>query len=129
MAQSKNKKRNNRKNHNKKRNTIKLPRIEMPEFTCSICTYPIQDLSAALANKTEAMEPVHFDCVLKRLNEIESLGKNQVITYMGRGTFAVLEFPNLANKKEFSIIKTIEWEAKESLPEWRTTIADLFSKT
>lgn len=131
MAAGKNKRKDKRQHnriHKKKSTPVVLPKIKTPAFTCSMCGKIIKDLSSALTGKTDR-QPVHFDCVLDHLRTTEVVQKHEELRYIGRGCFAVLAFSNPANKKEFTIVRTIEWEDKSIIPEWRKTVADLFSKT
>ena len=96
--------------------------------TCELCGEPITDIASAISNKG-GDKPVHFDCVLKKLTESEKPSLNEKITYIGQGKFAVLYFPNQHDQKHFSIRKTIEWEARDSVRgAWRNEMAGLFSQ-
>lgn len=94
---------------------------------CEICGQPITDVSSAVENKASG-KPVHFDCVLKKLNEEEKVGLNDKITYIGSGKFAVLHFENPHDMRHFTIVKTIEWEDVNKRSEWRSEIAGLYSQ-
>lgn len=94
---------------------------------CEICSQNIVDQSTAIANKITG-NPVHFDCVLKKLSENEKIETNERFTYIGQGRFAVLRFENPRNTRRFKIIKIIEWESREQKRgQWRDTMAELFS--
>lgn len=94
---------------------------------CRLCSEPITELSSALADKMSG-EPVHFDCVLKRLQAQETLADGQKITYIGQGRFAVTFFENPHDLRKFTIIRIIEWEERDSVHEWRTEIKGLYSQ-
>lgn len=95
---------------------------------CEICGEVIEDLASSISNK-ESGNPVHFDCVISKLNEIEKPGLNEKVSYIGQGRFAVLHFDNPHDQKHFSIRKIIEWEARDSeRGEWRNEMAGLFSQ-
>lgn len=95
-------------------------------YICSRCGKPIKDLSAALADKPDG-NPVHFDCVLNFLKEHETLNENEALGYIGQGRFAVLKYASMVTMKDFTIVRVIEWEDKNSRAEWRGTIANRFS--
>ena len=95
-------------------------------YICSRCGKPIKDLSAALADKPDG-NPVHFDCVLNFLKEHETLNENEALSYIGQGRFAVLKYASMVTMKDFTIVRVIEWEDKNSRAEWRGTIANRFS--
>ncbi len=97
------------------------------EFVCPICNKQIVDLASSLADRKTG-EPLHFDCILKQLQETEKLEQNQKITYIGQGRFAVVYFKNPQDTREFSIIRIIEWEEREKKFDWRSKIASQFSQ-
>ena len=93
---------------------------------CSKCNEPIQDIATAIAEK-ETGYPVHFDCVLKFLQSIEILEKNEKIIYIGQGRFAVVVFENFNDTQNFTIVRIIEWEEKEQKYEWRESISERYT--
>ena len=103
-----------------------LPLPKLPTLTCAKCGSPIQDITSALADKGGGA-PVHFDCVLAFLQGAENLAANEKIGYIGQGRFAVMFFENPADTRKFKIIRTIEWESRDTKPEWRSDISELFS--
>ncbi len=95
---------------------------------CKFCGEPINDLASAI-NDQESGSPVHFDCVIKKLSERETLTPNDKVTYIGNGKFAILHFENVHDMRHFSIVKEIEWEARDAKRgEWRDTMAGLYSQ-
>ncbi len=96
-------------------------------YVCSLCGNTIKDISSALSNKTDD-SPVHFDCVLKRLKEIEPLKDGEHIIYIGKGKFAVITYASPVTMKEFSIVRSIEWEEKKDRSPWRDKISEAFSE-
>jgi hypothetical protein len=100
----------------------------IPVPLCPYCGKPIRDLSAALTDKTSG-EAVHFDCVLARLTENETLERGDAVIYIGGGRFGVVHFNNPSDTRGFTIKKIFEWEDKENRAEWRKSLADHFSVT
>lgn len=96
------------------------------ETICPACGKPIEDLSSAIADKGGT--PMHFDCVLQKLNAAESLASNQNIAYIGQGRFAIISRENPSDIKHFKIEKIIEWEDRNNPGAWRSEMAELFSK-
>jgi hypothetical protein len=94
---------------------------------CELCGQPITDISSAVANRGSG-NPVHFDCVLNKLNQEEHPAENDKVTYIGAGKFAVLHFDNPHDMRHFSIVKTIEWEDANKKADWRSEIAGLYSQ-
>ncbi len=94
---------------------------------CEYCARPIHELSSALIDKKTG-GAIHFDCVLSKLNETETLEEGQKITYIGQGKFAVIFFENPHDLRKFTIVRTIEWEDHDATSEWRDEIAGLYSQ-
>ena len=103
-----------------------LKKIEYPEYKCTKCGEIIQDLNSAIADK-ESGQPVHFDCVIGFLKKAEELKEGEEIIYIGNGNFAVAYFENPKIRKNFKIIKLIEWEDKNQLYQWKKDISELTS--
>lgn len=97
------------------------------QVVCPICEKPIEDLASAICDKASG-KPAHFDCILKKLTESESLAPNQRVAYIGQGRFAVISSENPSDTKHFKIEKTIEWEDKNNPLDWRGEMAELYSK-
>jgi hypothetical protein len=111
----------------------------LPSPDCAFCGKPITDIYSALTDK-QTGEPVHFDCVVAKLSEYESLDQGDVISYIGGGRFGVVHFSDPASPgtpgipgevpgKKFTIKKIVEWEETEHRADWRNTIADHYSIT
>jgi hypothetical protein len=100
----------------------------IPAADCIYCGKPIKDISAALQDKASGM-PVHFDCVIERIAEGETLETGDAVTYIGGGRFGVVHFNNLPDTRDFVIKKILEWEDKEHRADWRKTISDHYSMT
>jgi hypothetical protein len=102
-----------------------LPKLPTP--MCPRCNQPIQDITSALADK-DSGAAVHFDCVLSFLQGAENLAPNEKIVYIGHGRFAVMTFENPSDLKKFKIVRTIDWENRDTQAEWRTEISGRFSQ-
>jgi hypothetical protein len=106
----------------------KLPTDPIPIPTCPWCSKPIKDITTALTDKNTGL-PVHFDCVLAKINEMENLEKNDTICYIGGGRFGVIHYNNPPDIKDFTIKRTFEWENKDNHFEWCQSINKYFSVT
>ncbi len=104
-----NRKRNFKRYRGKKIALVK----EYDPINCSICEKPIESITQAFSSG-EPGEIAHFDCVLRKLQEDEKLTERQRISYIGNGTFAVIEYKNKNSTGPFSIIKRFQIETKES---------------
>jgi hypothetical protein len=92
-------------------NLPQLPvrKINEPLEVCPICNKVVSNIAEAFTS--EAGGHCHFDCVLNQITESETLTENQKVSYIGRGTFAVVE------PKEgggFTFVKRIVWENQET---------------
>ena len=85
---------------------------------CGICLKDIEDLSSAIALPSTG-EPAHFDCVLSKVKETETLAENEQVVYLGSGSFGVIQNISDTQNPNFKIIKKIDFEKSENMPEWR----------
>lgn len=104
-----------------------IKELKSKSLICPVCSQPIHELASCMTDKNTG-SPVHFDCVLNKLQETEKLGLNEKITYIGGGKFAVLYFENIHDTKHFQIRKTIEWENQETKRDWRDEMSNLYSQ-
>jgi hypothetical protein len=105
-----------------------LPNNPITTPDCSWCGKQIKDITTAICDK-ETGRPVHFDCVLARITEMEKLDTNDGICYIGGGRFGVVHYNNPPDTRNFTIKKIFEWEVKENNSEWRKPISEYFSIT
>ena len=106
----------------------KIPSDPIPSHNCVWCDKPIKDISTALSDKNTGL-PVHFDCVLDRLNKTEALENHDIICYIGGGRFGIIHYNNPPDTTDFRIKKVFEWENKENRNEWRRGVSEHFSVT
>jgi hypothetical protein len=110
---------------------VPAPRIvapELPKPLCPRCGMPIEDLPSALTDK-ESGNPVHFDCIVARIAEGETLMDGDKVVYLGGGRFGVVHFENNQEPKNFQVRKTIQWEEKDKRAPWRRDVSDLYWST
>ena len=105
-----------------------LPANPITTPDCPWCGKPIKDITTAISDK-ESGRPVHFDCVLARIVEMEHLERNDSVCYIGGGRFGVIHYNNPPDMRDFSVKKILEWEVKEKNYEWRRPISEYFSLT
>ncbi|MCL2174815.1 MAG: hypothetical protein FWB73_02100 [Treponema sp.] len=107
-----------------------LPKNPITTPDCAWCGKPIKDITTAISDK-ESGRPVHFDCVLTRIGEMEHLELNDSVCYIGGGRFGIIHYNNPPDTRDFSIKKIYEWEVKEKDKdnEWRSPISEYFSIT
>jgi hypothetical protein len=107
------------------------PKMSTDPFPVPVCPYcgkPIRDLALALSDKNSG-EAVHFDCVLARITEGETLKKGESVVYIGGGRFGIVCFDSGEDTQPFTIKKIFEWEDKEKRASWRSEICDHYSVT
>ena len=95
---------------------------------CHWCGKQIKDITTAISDKETGL-PVHFDCVLSRIAEMENLDANDNVCYIGGGRFGIIHYNNLPDTRDFYIKKILEWENKDINNEWRRPISEYFSIT
>jgi len=95
---------------------------------CPWCGEPIKDIATAICDKESGL-PVHFDCVLARIANMEKLESNDSVCYIGGGRFGVIHYNNPPDTRDFTIKKIYEWEVKDNVNEWRRPISEYFSIT
>jgi hypothetical protein len=105
-----------------------LPANPITTPDCSWCGKQISDIATAICDK-DTGKPVHFDCVLARITQMENLQPNESISYIGGGRFGVIHYNNLPDMRDFYIKKIYEWESKDIKDEWRRPISEYFSLT
>ncbi len=104
-----------------------IKELKAREVICPKCGKLITDIASAMTDKASG-KPVHFECVMEQVSSGETVGQNEKIAYIGQGRFAVLSYENIRDQRHFHIKKIIEWEGRESKPEWRDEISGLYSK-
>ena len=94
---------------------------EKEELTCALCGEVISETASSLA-LPESGEPAHFDCVMKKLEESETLEDGDTIAYLGGGNFGIIR-KNSQNPAGFEIKKKIDFENKENIGDWRKKLS------
>lgn len=100
---------------------------EKNQIVCKLCGRVITDISTAMRESETSEDLVHFDCVLQKLAEKETLESGDKIAYIGQGRFGIIHMENPAASKKFTIKKIIDWESKEPRNPIRSEMADLYS--
>ena len=106
----------------------KPPSEPLPTAVCAWCGNPVKDISTAIS-EPDSGNPVHFDCVINRIVERETLETGDTVSYIGGGRFGIVHYNNPPDIRDFTIKKIFEWEVKENRSEWRVKISDHFSVT
>ena len=115
--------RSGRREQPKERTVQRLP-DKVPELkpgTCHLCGKQIFDMSTALADR-DSPEPVHFDCALQKISEFETLAPGEKILYIGKGSFAVVEFAE-GSQTVFTVKRKVPWEKENQKYDWRKSIS------
>ncbi len=88
---------------------LPVRRVEEPLLDCPLCGKVIENIASALTHPEGGF--CHFDCVLEKIAKDERISEGQKVSYIGRGTFAVVE---TNSENGFSFAKKIVWETPES---------------
>jgi len=84
--------------------------INEPNPPCVICGKPIDSISQSIGGpQPETFS--HFDCVLRKIADDEHILPTQKVSYIGRGTFAIIE---VQSDGKFTILKRIPYENPET---------------
>jgi len=105
-----------------------LPANPITTPDCPWCGKQIKDITTAISDKDTGL-PVHFDCVLSRIAEVENVESSDNVCYIGGGRFGIVHYNNPHDTKDFTIKKILEWEIKDGIKEWRKPISEYFSIT
>lgn len=111
-------KRGGKRRRGRRGNKARKPQEPQVELVCSICGKPIKYIYTAI-EFGEKREPIHFDCVLKQIEEREEIGPNEKICYIGQGSFGIIKYHNGAGGRKFSIRKRIAVEEPNGISGWR----------
>ncbi|NMA23308.1 MAG: hypothetical protein GX938_07360, partial [Spirochaetales bacterium] len=76
---------------------------------CILCEKPIDLIASALSCPEGGY--AHFDCVLAHLGQERTLCEGQKISYIGRGSFAVVQEEADGS---FTFLERIAWENAEA---------------
>jgi hypothetical protein len=137
MAEETNQKQNTEANSRgpkkSRKRRSKRPQRKDPPVICSICGKNIESITQAIGGPDKD-QVSHFDCILRQLEEEEKLIPGQKVSYIGNGTFAVIEYKNKNYTGGFTVLKRIVIENKEHneqvkrLVSARKDAAELFKK-
>lgn len=84
---------------------VAVKKVVEPEDSCVLCQKPIDVIASALSCPEGGY--AHFDCVLARLSQERTLAEGQKISYIGRGSFAVVQ---AEADGSFTFLERITWE-------------------
>ncbi len=90
--------------------SVYVPRLQEPLPVCAICGRPIENIASAVSGPLPETYN-HFDCVLAKIAEEEHVQPPCKVSYIGRGTFAVIE---MQKDGSFVIQKRIVYESAET---------------
>ncbi|MBN2049330.1 MAG: hypothetical protein JW760_02700 [Spirochaetales bacterium] len=121
MAQRRNYRNSSRRRSGEQ--TREQPKIVKVEWhtPCPLCGEKITDLSSALTERISG-NPAHFECVMKQIAQAEDLQKDEKVSYLGNGSFGILQ---QAPGGQFKIRKKIPYEEKETSTEWRRNLISI----
>lgn len=83
---------------------VKIKRVKEPLEKCAYCNKVIKNIANAIKGEDEYY---HFDCVLEKIKKEHPLKDGQVVSYIGRGAFAIIEKDE---EKKIKFVETIQVE-------------------
>lgn len=89
--------------------TEEAKKVVEPQDLCALCQQPIGVIASALTAPQGGY--AHFDCVLQSLQGERRLGETEKISYIGRGTFAVVR---TEADGSFTFVERIAWESPQA---------------
>ncbi len=94
---------------------VDVLKIEEPTPVCALCSQPIKAIAQALSGPGEG-EYSHFDCVIRKITEDERPTEKQKVSYIGKGTFAIVD---TNDEGQMVFVKRIVWESAEKFEEMK----------
>ena len=78
---------------------IDIKKVKEPLVKCIYCGKVINNITSAIKGEEGYY---HFDCVIKKIKEEHNVKESQTVSYVGRGSFAIIE------KDENGALKFVE---------------------
>jgi len=96
---------------------VEVPKVVEPNPVCKICGKKIEFITQAVSEGEG--EYSHLDCVLEKIRKEENVQPPQVVSYVGRGVFAVV-----SKNAEGHIVfdKKIQYEKPETFQKFKASI-------
>ncbi|WP_052295817.1 hypothetical protein [Parasphaerochaeta coccoides] len=95
-------------------------KVHEPLPVCIDCGRTIDTIASAIAGQ-EPGTYRHFDCVIDAIKREERLNENQSVSYIGRGTFAVIEktegTPGFTIVKRFAVEEAVAFSGMKKTVE------------
>lgn len=88
---------------------LPVKRVTEPKEVCPMCNQVIEGIASSMVHPEGGH--CHFDCVLAKIAADEKIGEKEKVSYIGRGTFAVVKENDDGS---FTFSKRIVWETPES---------------
>ena len=110
----------NWKRNRKRRSKASFPGKDVPK--CPYCGQNVRDILTAIASE-DGEAPTHFDCVIKKISDEESLQPKEKVCYLGNGSFGIVYFKNPSDPKQFIIRRRIQIEAEKKEITWRNAVS------
>ena len=115
------------KRSNKKRRYRNNKRYQKKDYpVCPYCGNSVKDIYTAIASE-EDEAPAHFDCIIKQIEQRETLEKDEKVCYLGRGSFGIIK-TRTGGSMKFFVRKRIQYEKEEKKFEWRKKISNRIKK-
>jgi len=63
-------------------------KVQEPNVKCSYCDKVITDIASSIKSSDSYL---HFDCVIEKIKKEKNIKPNQIVSYIGKGSFAIIE--------------------------------------
>lgn len=67
---------------------LEIKKVKEPLVECDYCKKTIKNIASAIKGDEVYY---HFDCVLEKIRKEYNVKENQLVSYVGRGSFAIIE--------------------------------------
>ncbi|MGD1822554.1 MAG: hypothetical protein ACPKM0_07305 [Pleomorphochaeta sp.] len=83
---------------------IDIKKVKEPLEKCAYCNKVIKNIASAIKGENEYY---HFDCVLDKIKKENTIKDGQLVSYIGRGAFAIIEKDE---EGKIKFVETIQFE-------------------
>ncbi len=94
-------------------------KVQEPNPKCAYCDKVITDIASSIKSSDSY---IHFDCVIEKIKKEKTLKPNQIVSYIGRGSFAIIEKDE---EGKIRFVETIQIETPQDFDLMKKYIEDI----
>ncbi len=94
-------------------------KVQEPNVKCSYCDKVITDIASSIKS---ADSYIHFECVIEKIKKEKNVKPNQIVSYIGRGSFAIIEKDEEGKMK---FVETMQIETPQDFDLMKKYIEDI----